>query len=441
MTDSPAPPTDRGRSRILLLVVSACALALAAIAVVLPSSARAATTICSNQTGTNGGMYYQMYVSTGSACITLNSSNSYSTTWSGIGDFVAGVGWNPGNSTTKSFTSSLSASGGTALISLYGWSTNPLVEYYVEENYSGSPNAAGTFEGTVNSDGGTYDIYEHQQVNQPSIEGTATFEQYLAIRTSPVSSGTITTQNFFNAWASHGMNLGTLNYQILATESYGGGSGNSSVTVSQGGSSTGNTVSVTNPGNQTGTVGTAASVQIHATDSGGAALTYSASGLPAGLSINSSTGLISGTPTSSGTSSVTVTATDSTGASGNTSFSWTVNSSGGGGGGTGGGACKVVYTTNSQWPGGFTAQVVISNTGSSAVNGWNLVFTFPGDQKLTSNYNGTYSQSGETATLTNASYNGSIAAGGSTTVGFQGTWTNSDATPTAFTLNGATCTT
>jgi hypothetical protein len=229
-----------------------------------------------------------------------------------------------------------------------------------------------------------------------------------------------------------------MNYQILATEAYGGGSGSDSVTL--GSSSPGNTVTVTNPGSQTSTVGSAASVQIQATDSGGAALTYSASGLPAGLSINSSTGLISGTPTSSGTSSVTVTATDSTGASGSTTFSWTVNPSSGGSGG-GGGAYKVVYTTNSQWPGGFTAQVVISNTGSSAINGWNLVFTFPGDQKLTSDYNGTFSQSGETATLTNASYNGAIAAGGSTTVGFQGTWTNSDAAPTAFTLNGATCTT
>jgi hypothetical protein len=59
--------------------------------------------------------------------------------------------------------------------------------------------------------------------------------------------------------------------------------------------------------------------QVHS-DSGGAALTYSASGLPAGLSINSSTGLISGTPTTAGTYSVTVTATDTIGASGSTSF-------------------------------------------------------------------------------------------------------------------------
>jgi subtilase family serine protease len=98
-----------------------------------------------------------------------------------------------------------------------------------------------------------------------------------------------------------------------------------------GGTSTGNTVTVNNPGSQTGTVGTAVSLQISGSDSAsGQTLTYSASGLPAGLSISSS-GLISGTPTTAATSSVTVTATDTTGASGSASFSWTINSSGGGG--------------------------------------------------------------------------------------------------------------
>ncbi|MBF9072764.1 putative Ig domain-containing protein [Streptacidiphilus fuscans] len=97
-----------------------------------------------------------------------------------------------------------------------------------------------------------------------------------------------------------------------------------------GGSATGNTVTVSNPGSQTSTVGSAVSLQVSGTDSGGAALTYTAAGLPAGLSI-SSTGLISGTPTTAGTSTVTVTATDSTGASGSATFSWTVNSTTGGG--------------------------------------------------------------------------------------------------------------
>jgi len=91
-------------------------------------------------------------------------------------------------------------------------------------------------------------------------------------------------------------------------------------------SGTSNTVTVTNPGSQTGTVGTAASLQIAASDSAsGQTLTYSATGLPAGLTINSSTGLITGTPTTAATSTVTVTATDTTNATGSTSFTWTVN--------------------------------------------------------------------------------------------------------------------
>jgi endo-1,4-beta-xylanase len=202
-----------------------------------------------------------------------------------------------------------------------------------------------------------------------------------------------------------------------------------------GGSTTGNTVTVASPGAQSGSAGTAASVQVHATDSGGQALSYSASGLPAGLSINATTGLISGTPTAAGTSSVTVTASDSTGASGSASFTWTV----GGGGGGGGGTCQVTYTKSSEWAGGFTASVTISDTGTAPINGWRLTFTFPGDQKITNAWNGTATQSGESVTATNASYNATIAAGGSTSLGFQGTWTASDAAPTSFAVNGTTC--
>jgi len=96
-------------------------------------------------------------------------------------------------------------------------------------------------------------------------------------------------------------------------------------------SPTGNTVTVNNPGSQSSTVGTAVSLQLSATDSAaGQSFTWTATGLPAGLSINSSSGLISGTPTTAATSSVTVTATDTTGASGSASFSWTVAPAGGG---------------------------------------------------------------------------------------------------------------
>lgn len=104
-------------------------------------------------------------------------------------------------------------------------------------------------------------------------------------------------------------------------------------------------------------------------------------------------------------------------------------------------ACSVAYQRQSEWPGGFQAVVTITNTGSAAINGWTLVFTFGGDQWINNSYNAGTTQSGATVTSVNASYNGLIAPGKSALVGYGGTWHSSDAPPTAFRLNGAVCTT
>jgi Zn-dependent metalloprotease len=128
-------------------------------------------------------------------------------------------------------------------------------------------------------------------------------------------------------------------------------------------------VTVTQPANQSTVVNTAASLQIQASSTNGGALTYSATGLPAGLSINASTGLISGTPTATGSSGVTVTAKDSTNATGSASFTWTVTGSGGGG-------CTAAqllgnpgFETGSASPWTASSGVIDNSTGEAAHGG------------------------------------------------------------------------
>jgi hypothetical protein len=104
------------------------------------------------------------------------------------------------------------------------------------------------------------------------------------------------------------------------------------------------------------------------------------------------------------------------------------------------GACRISYRTN-VWNSGFTADVTVANTSSSALNGWTLGFTLPAGQSITSSWNATLSGSSGAVTARNVSWNGAIPANGSTSFGFQGTYSGSFSNPPAFTLNGTTCTT
>lgn len=103
--------------------------------------------------------------------------------------------------------------------------------------------------------------------------------------------------------------------------------------------------------------------------------------------------------------------------------------------------CAVSYARQSEWNGGFVAQITVANTGTAPISGWTLAFAFPGDQLIGSAWNAVVSQSGRNVTATNVAYNRVIAPGTSVAFGFQGTWQSSDASPTAFTLNATACTT
>ncbi|KAI1856701.1 uncharacterized protein JN550_013695 [Neoarthrinium moseri] len=164
--------------------------------------------------------YVQDYITGGTVDFT-HSSGEFSLSFDTTEDFVVGVGWSPGSTSPITYSGSFSVTKGLGTLSVYGWTENPLVEYYVIEDSSGFTQT-GTQKGTVTTDSGTYEIWENQRVNEPSIVGTSTFNQYISVRQSGRTSGTVTIENHFNAWKNVGLNLGTLNFQVIAVESWNG---------------------------------------------------------------------------------------------------------------------------------------------------------------------------------------------------------------------------
>jgi hypothetical protein len=168
------------------------------------------------------------------------------------------------------------------------------------------------------------------------------------------------------------------------------------------------------------------------------AVTFAATSSNSGVSVAVSGNTLTLTASATATGSATISVTGTSGSlSAATSITVTVSSSGGGGGG-----CTIDYAISPQNSTSFGAAITIVNNGSTALSSWTLTWSFANGQTVSSLWNGNETQSGANVTVTNESYNGSIAAGGSYTgVGFNGTWNGTtNAIPTAFSLNGTACT-
>ncbi|WP_299896121.1 glycoside hydrolase family 11 protein [uncultured Aquimarina sp.] len=185
--------------------------------------------------GEEDGFRYELWNqnSQGTACMTLGNGALFSGEWSGILNYLArrGLGYNQTQEhqeigefyATYNCNYNPSSASGNSYLSVYGWTVEPLVEYYVIEdwrNWIPSMADGAELKGSFEINGSFYDIYENTRVNQPSIVGNTTFQQYFSIRRDRRTEGSIDISEHFRQWESIGMDLGKLHEVSIVVEGY-----------------------------------------------------------------------------------------------------------------------------------------------------------------------------------------------------------------------------
>jgi len=199
-----------------------------------------AQVICSvpgseQEAGIQDGYRYELWNqnSQGTACMTLGEGALFSGEWSGILNYLSrrGLAYNQTEehqeighfSADYNCDYNPSSASGNSYLSIYGWTVEPLIEYYIVEdwrNWIPSMAQDATLLGVFNIDGSDYEIYENTRTNQPSILGISTFQQYFSIRQDERNSGSIDITGHFEKWESLGLELGKLHEVSFVVEGY-----------------------------------------------------------------------------------------------------------------------------------------------------------------------------------------------------------------------------
>jgi endo-1,4-beta-xylanase len=209
----------RGERAAITVIVSAACAAMLTITGTSGANANANTdpekVVTTIQEGTHDGCYYWFWQDQGDASMTLRRGG-YSARWSEINNWIGGKGWETGGPRRFSYSGTFEP-GRNSYLALYGWMKDPLLEYYIVENW-GTYRPSGVFLGTVTSEGGTYDLYR-ELIVQMALE-QPTWYRYWSIRQEKRTGGTINTADHFDAWTRAGMKMGTPDLMIMATEGY-----------------------------------------------------------------------------------------------------------------------------------------------------------------------------------------------------------------------------
>jgi hypothetical protein len=195
----------------------------------------------SEDQGSVAGQSWFLWYTGGSGCMTTydNLSGAFSAQWNNPGDFLARIGFWFDETQTFEQLGEIGAdmafnrqgnAGGFSFIGVYGWTVNPLVEYYIVEDSFGNGPAqpfATQLRGNFTVDGAQYNVYSGDRQNLPSIIGTANFTQILSVRQNPRQCGHVSISEHFRQWESMGMNLGLMKEAKILVEA---GGGNGSIT-------------------------------------------------------------------------------------------------------------------------------------------------------------------------------------------------------------------
>jgi endo-1,4-beta-xylanase len=188
--------------------------------VVIPDTCTAADgQICNNMSGQHCGYTYEYWKDQGTGCQT-NTSNGFDVEWTNVNNLLGRKGIRPGTRNQVVTYQADYQPNGSSYLCIYGWTRNPLVEYYIVDSWGDWRPPGGQSIGTVETDGGTYELYRTVRMNAPSIDGTRTFDQYWSVRTAKRTSGIITVSNHFNAWEGAGLTIGSFYEVSMTVEGY-----------------------------------------------------------------------------------------------------------------------------------------------------------------------------------------------------------------------------